>query len=268
MVTVMSNSSLASKSYISPFTSQRVYPITKITIHCSAGVSDAEAICRVVENRQVSCNYAIGVDGDICLGAGEDRRAWCSGNYDNDQRSVNIEVSNSDIKAPDLPVSDKSFEALISLCVDICRRNGIDKLVFTGDKNGNLTAHRMFSNKSCPGDYLYSRFPEIAQKVNDILQEGLPMTDAERKEFEVLKKQIAEQSAIIDKLLVRTDKIKEKYNWFDALPDYAKPTFKKLLDAGIFKGSSDGQYHLTDDTVRVMVMLDRAGVLNNDIQIQ
>lgn len=63
--------------------------------------------------------------------------------------------------------------ALIELCTDICRRNGIKKLLWSGDKNlvgnpakQNLTVHRWFANKACPGDYIYQRLGDIAAKVN------------------------------------------------------------------------------------------------------
>ena len=34
----------------------------------------------------------------------------------------------------------------------------------------NLTVHRWFANKACPGDYLYNRHYDIAEKVNAILK--------------------------------------------------------------------------------------------------
>ena len=257
----MSNSTLIDNTLISPYTSARTYPISKITIHCSAGISDAEAICRVVKNREVSCNYAIGVDGDICLGAGEDRRAWCTGNYDNDHRAINIEVSNSDIKDPDLPVSDKSIESLIKLCVDICKRNGIQSLDFTGDSSGNLTAHRFFANKSCPGDYLYDRLPAIADTVNTILQEDKPMTTEEKKSFNDLTEKVENLTHELESANAKLERVQIKYNWFDAIPEYAKPLFAKLMQMGILKGDETGQLGLTDDVVRTFVLLDRIGVL-------
>lgn len=66
--------------------------------------------------------------------------------------------------------------ALINLCVDICQRNGIKQLLWKADKSligqvdkQNMTAHRWFANKACPGDYLYERFGAIAEAVNERL---------------------------------------------------------------------------------------------------
>ena len=42
----------------------------------------------------------------------------------------------------------------------------------------NLTVHRWFANKACPGDYLYSRLGDIAKQVNAKL-EGDTMTGEE-----------------------------------------------------------------------------------------
>lgn len=70
------------------------------------------------------------------------------------------------IKAPDWHVSDKAMDSLIDLCVDVCKRNGIAKLNYTGDVSGNLTRHNMFTVTVCPGPYLQSKLPYIAAEVN------------------------------------------------------------------------------------------------------
>ncbi len=85
---------------------------------------------------------------------------------------ITIEVAN-DSGDPDWHVSDAALEATIKLCVDICKRNGIDKLNFTGDKSGNLTMHKYFAATGCPGPYLSSKFPYIASEVNKRLGVGI-----------------------------------------------------------------------------------------------
>ena len=169
----MSNSKLVSYTKISPNSSARTGKISKITIHHMAGNLSVEACGKVFETteRQASSNYGIGTDGRIGLYVEESRRAWTSSNRDNDNVAVTIEVAN-DGGAPDWHVSDKALEATISLCVDICQRNGIAKLNFTGDKSGNLTMHKYFSNTECPGKYLGGKFPYIAEEVNKRLSVG------------------------------------------------------------------------------------------------
>ena len=95
----------------------------------------------------------------------EKNRSWASANRENDMMAVTIEVAN-DGGAPDWHVSDIAINKLIDLCVDICKRNGIEKLNYTGDVSGNLTRHNMFVPTSCPGPYLQSKFPYIANEVN------------------------------------------------------------------------------------------------------
>jgi hypothetical protein len=101
----------------------------------------------------------------------EKDRSWCTSSASNDHRAITIEVA-SDTTHP-YAVTDKALAALIDLCTDICKRNGIKKLLWKGDKNligqvdkQNMTVHRWFANKSCPGDYLYERHSYIADEVN------------------------------------------------------------------------------------------------------
>ena len=85
---------------------------------------------------------------------------------------MTIEVANDQI-GDDWHVSDAAYETLIDLCVDICQRNGIPELVYTGDGEGSLTLHKMFySETECPGPYLESKIPEIVYTVNTRLREA------------------------------------------------------------------------------------------------
>ena len=174
----MSNSRLVDYTKISPNSSARTGKISKITIHHMAGNLSVETCGEVFQNtsRQASSNYGVGTDGRIGLYVDESRRAWTSSNRDNDNIAVTIEVAN-DGGAPDWHVSDKALESTVALCVDICQRNGIAKLNFTGDKSGNLTMHKYFSNTECPGKYLGGKFPYIAEEVNRRLSAGGTVTE-------------------------------------------------------------------------------------------
>ena len=184
-----SNSPLATVKLISPNkTVGRNHAIDTITIHCFVGQVTAKRGCEVFQpsSKGASCNYVVGYDGSIGLCVEEKDRSWCTGGYDkngnpirvngvsgksNDYQAVTIEVA-SDAKHP-YAITEKAMAALIELCTDICRRNGIKKLLWFGDKNlvgnpakQNLTVHRWFANKACPGDYIYQRLGDIAAKVN------------------------------------------------------------------------------------------------------
>lgn len=171
----MSNSKLISCTLISPNkNSPRNHKIDTITIHCVVGQCSAERIGEIFKptSRQASSNYGIGYDGRIGLYVDEADRSWCSSSAANDNRAITIEVA-SDTKHP-YAVNDKAYAALLDLVEDICRRNGIKKLVWStkksdrvNHKNGcNMTVHRDYANKDCPGDYLYNRHGAIAAEVN------------------------------------------------------------------------------------------------------
>ena len=175
----MSNSSLASYTRISKNkTSPRNHTIDTITIHCIVGQWTAKQGCDyfATTNLQCSANYVVGMDGSIGISVDEKDRSWCSSNSANDHRAITIEVA-SDTTHP-YAVTDAAFAALINLVEDICRRNGIMKLVWSTYKNDrvnhrngcNMTVHRDYANKACPGDYLYNRHGEIAAEVNRRLQ--------------------------------------------------------------------------------------------------
>ena len=175
----MSNSSLVQYTRISPnktpnrYMYGRYHKISKITIHHMAGVLSVEGFGNIVANpgREMSANYAIGYDGRIGLFCDEKDRSWCSSSAENDLVAITIEVSNSAYgDASGWPISDASYKALIRLCVDICKRNGIPKLEFTGDKNGSLTYHYMFASTGCPGPYIKARTQQICNEVNAQLQ--------------------------------------------------------------------------------------------------
>lgn len=170
----MSNSPLVDYVKISPNrTSPRNHKIDTITIHCVVGQCSVETIGNVFApvSRQASSNYGIGPDGRIGMYCEEKDRSWCSSNRANDHRAITIEVA-SDTTHP-YAVTDAAYKALIELLVDICKRNNIKELKWKADKSligqpdkQNMTVHRWFDNKACPGEYLYSRHSQIANEVN------------------------------------------------------------------------------------------------------
>lgn len=175
----MSVSPLAGEFYPSPncgnyengsLVKNRAHFIDKITVHHTAGNISLRALGREFgrEDRQASSNYGIDVRGNVAAFVDESVRAWTSGSPENDNRAVTIEVANETC-APEWRVSEDSFDALVALCADICLRNGIRQLVFTGDKSGNLTLHKYFQATLCPGPYLESRMPELAKRVNTLI---------------------------------------------------------------------------------------------------
>lgn len=190
----MSNSPLVSYTKISPNkTSPRNHKIDTVTIHCVVGQCSVETLGNIFAptSRQASANYGIGVDGRVGMYVEEKDRSWCSSNAANDHRAVTIEVA-SDTTEP-YAVNAKAYAALIDLLVDICQRNGITKLVWSTNKadrvnhkNGcNMTVHRDYANKSCPGTYLYERHAQIASEVNKRLGSTTTSPEPEKPSTDV-----------------------------------------------------------------------------------
>ena len=194
----MSNSPLVTYTRLSPnCTAPRRHAIDTVTIHCIVGQWTAKQGCDFFApaSRQASANYVVGCDGSIGLCVEECDRAWTSGGKltaggmtgsQNDQRAITIEVA-SDTTHP-YAVTDKALKALLELLVDICQRNpGIGRLRWKGDKSlvgkiaeQNMTVHRWFAAKSCPGDYLYNLHGQIAAEVNarlDAMEAKEPVPD-------------------------------------------------------------------------------------------
>lgn len=173
----MSNSPLVNYTKISPNrTSPRKHKIDTITIHCMACDLSVERCGAVFakHTRMASSNYGVGSDGRVGLYVEEKDRSWCSSNKANDHRAITIEVACEPV-AP-YKVTDAAMAALIELVADICRRNDIKQLLWKGDKKligqvdkQNMTVHRWFAKKACPGDYLYGKHGYIAAEVNNRL---------------------------------------------------------------------------------------------------
>ena len=175
----MSNSPLVTYTKRSPNCNKpRNHVIDTISIHCTAGnknntakqIANLERFITYDPENGASCNYAVGGDGSIALCVDEANRSWCTSSPSNDHRAITIEVA-SNIAGTE--VNDAAYAALLDLLTDICKRNGIKKLLWKGDKSligkvsqQNMTVHRWFANKSCPGDYLYNRHGQIAAEVN------------------------------------------------------------------------------------------------------
>ena len=191
--TKMSNSSLVDCKVMSPnHSGTRTHKIDRITPHCVVGQLKAENIggCFTSKSREASCNYGIGTDGRVCLIVDEANRSWCSSSSANDQRAITIECASD--KTEPYAMNTAVYNKLIQLCVDICKRNGKNTLLWIDNKDKALsyepkdnemllTVHRWFANKSCPGNWLYSRLGNVAKEVTALLNGGKVEEESETK---------------------------------------------------------------------------------------
>lgn len=229
----MSNSSLINYIKRSPnHSGPRNHKIDTVSIHCMAANLSIET-CGSLFARpdyQASSNYGIGSDGRIALYVDEANRSWCTSSAANDNRAVTIEVANTIAYEP-YSISDKAYKSLINLLADICKRNGIPKLLWRADKSligqvdkQNMTVHRWFAAKSCPGTWLYNHHGQIAEAVNKLLQED----DMER--WKTVK---------------------------DVPAGYYRQEVERLIKEGVLKGKEGGVIDITEDMLRTILIAER-----------
>lgn len=185
---VYTNSELVAVKKLSPnHSGKRTHSIDRISPHCVVGQCTAEGLGDWFgkSSTKASSNYGIDKNGRVGLYVEEKNRSWCTSSNSNDQRAITIECA-SDTREP-YTMNNKVYETLIKLCTDICKRNGKKKLLWLGDKTRSLnytpksdemiiTVHRWFANKSCPGDWLYSRLGDVAKRVTANLNSTQPST--------------------------------------------------------------------------------------------
>lgn len=170
-------SPLATVKIISPNKSRCNITKDTVSIHVADGNCTVTALGNMFarKSKQASSNYGIDSAGNIGCFVPEEYRSWCTNSSSNDARAITIEVANDGPKSTGYHVSDTALEALIRLLVDICKRNpklnnGLrwkaDKKLIGQVNIQNMTVHRWFKAKACPGDYLYNLHGSIANEVN------------------------------------------------------------------------------------------------------
>lgn len=240
---IYSNSSLVTYVNLSPNKTSIKNKINDtISIHCIVGQWTAKqgADYFAKPSAKSSANYIIGKDGSISLGVEEKDRAWTTGGTltvngqtgaMNDRHAITIEVA-SDTKPP-YAITDAAYTALVKLVADIAKRNNMGELKWKADKNlighpelQNITVHRWFAHKTCPGDYIYERLGNIANEANMInAAAGYP---AGQEEEEMTKEQFKEMlKECLD------DMAKEESTWEEGAMTWAQKE-------GLMQGDENG----------------------------
>lgn len=156
-------SPLATTTIISPNKNKRNHKIDTITIHVMAGNLSAVSCGNYFANSsaKASSNYGVDSKGKIACYVPEEFRSWATSNASNDHRAITIEVANDGGADTGYHVTDTALNALVELITDVCKRNGIKKLVWSTNKsdrvnhkNGcNMTVHRDYAKKACVPTY-------------------------------------------------------------------------------------------------------------------
>lgn len=258
----MSNSKLVVYTKLSPHcTKPRNGKIRGISIHTMAGPGSVEGCGQVFQASEASSHYGIGPDGRIGQYVLEENRAWCC-SHKVDHEVVTIEVSSIQSYQEPYECTDAAFESLINLCVDICQRNGIRELIwkegkqycpaFTGDwAVCNMVPHRYTTDKgkSCPGNYLFGKYGEIAKLVNARLK-----GEDEDMDINKLLQEMTDEQAyqIYQKAIQHIVTLPE--------PEWSQEEggWKKAKETGVMDGTSPERPLKRDEFAAV---LDRKGLL-------
>lgn len=258
----MSNSKLVVYTKLSPHcTKPRQGKIKGISIHTMAGPGSVEGCGQVFQTSDASSHYGIGPDGRIGQYVLEENRAWCC-SHEVDHEVVTIEVSSIQAYKEPYECTAAAFESLIDLCVDICQRNGIKELIwkegkqycpaFTGNwAVCNMVPHRYTTDKdkSCPGNYLFGKYGEIAERVNARLKGEDEDMDINKLLSEMTNEQAYElvKKAEIHAATLPDDDWSKKEGWWE-----------KAQEAGVSDGSSPVRHMKRNEVVAI---LGRLGLL-------
>ena len=258
----MSNSKLVVYTKLSPHcTKPRQGKIKGISIHTMAGPGSVEGCGQVFQTSEASSHYGIGPDGRIGQYVLEENRAWCC-SHKVDHEVVTIEVSSIQSYQEPYECTDAALESLINLCVDICQRNGIRELIwkegkqycpaFTGDwAVCNMVPHRYTTDKgkSCPGNYLFGKYGEIAERVNARLKGEDEDMDINKLLSEMTNEQAYElvKKAEIHAATLPDDDWSRQEGWWE-----------KAQEAGVSDGTSPVRHMKRNEVVAI---LGRLGLL-------
>ena len=266
-------SKLVNDVMISPKCSSRDgRKISRITVHHTASVSTAADLLYYfyTTNKDASANYVIGNDGLIGGCVPEEFRAWTSGSWDNDSQAITIEVSNS-IAGEPWPVGTATWNSMIKLCVDICRRYGFRLWTDKENKTGSLTAHRWYQATACPGTHLYDRFELICKEVNRILDYDKKVDDLE-KTLVALTSVVSDLKKTVDANGMTLEAVKQQsartaeevlpvYTTLDAVPEWYQDAIFELVKSGSIQGVTPTDIHVNKLMARIFTILEREGII-------
>lgn len=258
----MSNSNLVVYTKLSPHcTKPRSGKIRGISIHTMAGPGSVEGCGQVFQTSEASSHYGIGPDGRIGQYVLEENRAWCC-SHKVDHDVVTIEVSSIQAYKEPYECTEAAYRSLIDLCVDICQRNGIQKLIWKEGRQYcpaftenwaacNMVPHRYTTDKgkSCPGNYLFGKYGEIAEEVN----RRLSGEDEEMDIAEIISKMTPDQAYQIMQLAEQYIKTIPEPEWSKEEGHWDKATADKVVD-----GTSPERAMKRDEVIAV---LGRKGLL-------
>ena len=245
------------------YTKGRTSDIQYIVIHFTSNNGDtAENNCNYFANNgscQASAHIFVDENG-YCQSVKLSDKAWhCGGTsvykhpYCRNANSIGIEMCSRIDGNGEYYIKAQTVSNTIALTKELMRNYDIPI--------EHVIRHYDVWDKCCPEPFV--KHPEQWEEFKNRLEsEDNEMTVEEKQEFDDLKSKVSD----IDESLTNAYKIlngKMIYNYIDSnMPDDYKPTIQKLVGNGYLKGNEKGELLLTDDMIRILVILDRMGKLD------
>ena len=117
----------------------------------------------------------------------------------------------------------------------------------------NVVRHYDASRKNCPASMSGDSW-RLWSNFKNLLLEGEDLT---MSQYEELKSAIDALQKSVESLKTSTEKV---YHYTVDIPDWGRPTIQKLLDKGLYKGTSASDLNLPENLLRTLVINDRAGL--------
>lgn len=138
-------------------------------------------------------------------------------------------------------IEEAVLEKVVWLCRELMKRYGITEIIRHYDVTG----------KRCP--LWYVEHPEEWEALKGrIVEGGDEMTEELRGALAEIEERLTAIEAVTVSRMI--------YNYVDGnMPEWARGTVQKLMDKGYLRGTDEG-LGLDDAMLRILVMLDRAGV--------
>lgn len=118
-----------------------------IGIHHNAGNLSIQQTYNVWQSRQASAHYQVDINGRIGQLVWDRDTAWALGNFDANQRSINIEHANNTGAAGGWTVSEATLENGAHLVAALCKLFKLGRPVW----GQNVRPHSQISPTACPG---------------------------------------------------------------------------------------------------------------------
>lgn len=242
-----------------------------IVIHNTANDAPAtgEINYMISNNNQTSFHYAVD-DIQAVQGLPLDRNGWhaSDGTYgEGNRKGIAIEICYSLSGGPKF---EKAQDNAAELCAILLKDYN------WGLNLNKIKKHEDFTNKHCPhrtlDDYGWDYFLNLVkEKYEKLYMEDEPMTKEEKREFDALVNKVTKLERENSDLKTRLDHYDKmgvydnaaiKWAYIDKnLPDWAAPTVKKCVNKGYLKGNGNNSLELSYLFMRILVILDRAGLI-------